>query len=282
MTKNLSRSGHKIYAWDMMPQAEQNCKDHVIIGADAKEICSKADMVITNITNTQAVHDFYVNQGYFDVIRKDAIICDTSTIDPAGHREIEKVAQSMGKTFIDCPMSGGVVGAEKGTLTFMCGTTDEAVFQKIQPVLLHMGKMAFNCKVVGGGQIAKACNNMALAIQMTSVAEALNLAQRLDLDPKVLSDIMCTATGRCWSVDTYNPVKGYIGGLPADRDFDNGFGIDLVIKDLTISTGAAAKVGANVEAGLLAKRKMEEMSAKGLGNKDFGYLYQWLGEHDAK
>jgi 3-hydroxyisobutyrate dehydrogenase len=192
------------------------------------------------------------------------------------------VAAAKGKTFIDCPMSGGVVGAEKGTLTFMCGTTSEDDFKRIEPILLWMGKMAFDCKVVGGGQIAKACNNMALAIQMTSVSEALNLGNRLGLDPKVLSDIMCTATGRCWSVDTYNPVKGYIGGLPADRDFDNGFGIDLVIKDLTISTGAAAKVGANVEAGLMAKRKMEEMSAKGLGNKDFGYLYKWLSDQDAK
>jgi 3-hydroxyisobutyrate dehydrogenase-like beta-hydroxyacid dehydrogenase len=84
MTKNLARSGHTVYAWDKMPQAEANCKDHVITGADPKEICARADMVITNITNTQAVHDFYVNQGFFDVIGKNAIICDTSTIDPEG------------------------------------------------------------------------------------------------------------------------------------------------------------------------------------------------------
>lgn len=121
---------------------------------------------------------------------------------------------------------------------------------------------------------------MALAIQMSSVAEALNLASRLGQDPKVQSDIMCTATGRCWSVDTYNPIPGYIGGLPADRDYNNGFGIDLVIKDLTISTGAAKQVNANVEAGLMAKRRMEELSALGYGLKDFGLLYKHLLDND--
>lgn len=91
---------------------------------------------------------------------------------------------------------------------------------------------------------------------------------------------MCTATGRCWSVDTYNPVPGYLGGLPADRDYNNGFGVDLVIKDLTISTNAAKEVGANVEAGLMAKRRMEELSALGFGLKDFGMLYQHLLDND--
>jgi len=252
MTKNLSASGHKIYAFDLDKQAEQDCKDWVTTGADPKEICSKADFTITNITNTQVVHDLFVKQGYFDICNKNGIIVDTSTIEPIGSKELTAIAKSKGRTFIDSPMSGGVVGAEKGTLTFMCGTESEEMFKRIEPILLYMGKIAFNTKVAGGGQIAKACNNMALAIQMTSIAEALNLAERLGLDPKVQSDIMCTATGRCWSVDTYNPVKGYLGGLPADRDYNNGFGVDLVIKDLTISTGSAKQVGANVEAGLLA------------------------------
>ena len=94
-------------------------------------------------------------------------------------KKFTEIAKSKGRTFIDCPMSGGVIGAEKSTLTFMCGTEDPEVFGKIEPILMWMGKKAFNCKVPGGGQIAKACNNMALAIQMTSVAEALNLASRL-------------------------------------------------------------------------------------------------------
>jgi len=280
MTKNLARSGHKIYAFDKVKAAEEENKGHCIIGADPKEICAKADFTITNITNTAVVKDLFLDQGYFDICNPNGLILDTSTIEPLESKELSAIAKEKGRNFIDCPMSGGVVGAEKGTLTFMCGTEDEADFKKIEPILMYMGKVAFDCKTAGGGQIAKACNNMALAIQMTSVSEALNLAKRLGLDPKVQSDIMSVATSRCWSVDTYNPVEGYIGGLPADRNYDNGFGIDLVIKDLTISTGAAKQVGANVDAGLLAKRKMEEMSSQGLGLKDFGYLYKYLQDND--
>jgi len=115
MSKNLARSGHKIYGFDFVKQAEEDCKGHCVIGADPKEVCSTADMVITNITNTQAVQKFYVENGYFDIVRKDAVMLDTSTIDPLSSKKLTEVAKSKGKTFIDCPMSGGVVGAEKAT-----------------------------------------------------------------------------------------------------------------------------------------------------------------------
>jgi len=115
MTKNLARSGHKIYGWDFVKEAEQQCKDHMIIGADPKEVCATADMVITNITNTQAVQNFYVENGYFDLVSKNAVMCDTSTIDPISSQKLSELASSKGKTFVDCPMSGGVIGAENGS-----------------------------------------------------------------------------------------------------------------------------------------------------------------------
>jgi len=283
MTKNLSRHpAINLYGYDLNKDAEASCKDHLTIGTDPKEICARADFIITNITNTAVVSKLFVDQGYFDIVSKNAMILDTSTIEPIGSQQLTQIALEKGKTFIDCPMSGGVVGAEKGTLTFMCGTSSEEHFNTIEPLLAYMGKKSFNCKVPGGGQIAKACNNMALAIQMLSVTEALNLSARLGLDPKVMSDIMVTATSRCWSNDTYNPVPGYLGGLPADRDYNNGFGIDLVLKDLTISTEAAKAVNANVDSGLYAKSMMEKLSAEGYGNKDFGYLFKYFQENDKK
>ena len=138
-----------------------------------------------------------------------------------------------------------------------------------------MGKNIFNCKGYGGGQIAKTCNNMALAIQMISVAEALSLCSKLGLDPKVLADVMVTASSRCWSIDTYSPLPGHLKNVPAERDYDRGFNIELQLKDLGIALNSAKKSGASVELGEHASKIYESLS-KTHPKKDIGYIYKVL------
>ena len=93
-----------------------------------------------------------------------------------------------------------------------------------------MGANIINCETLGGGQIAKTCNNMALAIQMLSVAEALAMAKNLGLDPKKMASIMVTATSRCWSIDTYPPIAGFNETpVPADNNYDGGFANELLV-----------------------------------------------------
>lgn len=113
-----------------------------------------------------------------------------------------------------------------------------------------MGANITNCESVGGGQIAKTCNNMALSIQMIAVAEALAMGKKLGLDPKKLAGIMSKATGRCWSVDTYPPAPGvHPTPVPADRDYQGGFATELLVKDLGIAMNAAKEAGADVKIG---------------------------------
>eukprot|EP00178_Gracilaria_changii_P008148 TRINITY_DN25134_c0_g1_i1.p1 TRINITY_DN25134_c0_g1~~TRINITY_DN25134_c0_g1_i1.p1 ORF type:complete len:104 (+),score=3.95 TRINITY_DN25134_c0_g1_i1:312-623(+) len=102
-----------------------------------------------------------------------------------------------------------------------------------------MGKNIFNCDKAGAGQIAKVCNNMALAIQMVSAAEALALGKSLGMDSKILTNIMKVSSSRCWSVDTYNPVPGVLEGVPANKNYDVGFACDLMLKDLRLAVEAA-------------------------------------------
>lgn len=82
-----------------------------------------------------------------------------------------------------------------------------------------MGKSIFNCEKIGAGQIAKVCNNMALAIEMIGISEALALGAKLGMDSKILTNIMKVSSSRCWSVDTYNPVPGVMENVPASRDY---------------------------------------------------------------
>ena len=105
-----------------------------------------------------------------------------------------------------------------------------------------MGKNFFNCDKAGAGQIAKVCNNMALAIQMIGISESLALGKSLGMDLQILSNIMKVSTSRCWSVDTYNPVPGIIENVPASRNYDGGFACDLMLKDVGIALEAAREV----------------------------------------
>ena len=123
-----------------------------------------------------------------------------------------------------------------------------------------MGANIVNCNTPGGGQIAKTCNNMALAIQMMSVAEALAMAEKLGLDPKIMASIMLNASSRCWSIDTYSPLQGVLNKkLPCDSDYDGGFQNELLVKDLTIAISSAKECGAKIEAGELAFKSYNEM-----------------------
>ena len=144
-----------------------------------------------------------------------------------------------------------------------------------------MGKNIFNCKTYGGGQVAKTCNNMALAIQMISIGEALSLAKKLGLDPQIMANIMTAASSRCWSIDTYSPLPGHLKNVPSDRDYEKGFNIELQLKDLGIAMDAAKKSGSKVELGEHATKIYKSLNEK-YPKKDIGYIYKSLSGTESK
>ena len=119
---------------------------------------------------------------------------------------------------VDAPVSGGVGGAQGGTLTFMVGGSD-AAFAKAKPFLEAMGKTIVHAGGAGNGQAAKICNNMMLGVSMIAVSEAFVLAEKLGLDAQKLFDISSKSSGQCWSMTTYCPVPGPVPTSPANRDY---------------------------------------------------------------
>lgn len=176
---------------------------------------------------------------------------------------------------VDAPVSGGVGGAEAGTLTFMVGGTP-GDFEAVKPLLQAMGKNIVLCGGAGTGQIAKLCNNLVLGISMNAVSEAMNLGVRLGADPKVLAAIINTSSGRCWSSEIYNPVPGVLPNVPASRGYTGGFGSPLMAKDLGLALDAAKSVGASLPTGSAAFAVYQLMMANGYGGKDFSAVYQFL------
>lgn len=174
-------------------------------------------------------------------------------------------------------MSGGVVGAKAGTLTFMLGAP-AALVPRIEPTLLRMGKVVHHCGIQGTGLSAKLANNYLLAVNNIATAEAMNLGMRWGLDPKTLAKVLNVSTGRCWPSEVNNPVKGVVENAPAGRDYAGGFGISLMKKDLKLAIVAASEADARLELGARAREVYEEAekddNCKG---RDFSVIYRFIG-----
>ena len=174
-------------------------------------------------------------------------------------------------------MSGGVVGAKAGTLTFMVGASDSLV-SRLEPILLMMGKKMVHCGIQGSGLSGKLANNYLLAINNIATAEAMNLGMRWGVDPKVLGSLINISTGRCWPSEVNNPVKGVVENSPASRDYSGGFGISLMKKDLKLALLAADEAGARIELGDKAREVYEAAEQReDCTGRDFSVVYRYLG-----
>lgn len=276
MASNLSSKGCSVIGFDMAQSRypEFTSKGLKMVST-VPEMLPQTNIVVTMLPNSQIVKKL-CEETLFPKLAKDSIIIDSSTISPLVAKELSEKAQTHGLKFVDAPVSGGVGGATAGTLTFMVGTEEEKVFSKIEKVLQLMGKNIFKCGGAGTGQIAKMCNNLSLAIQMVSIAEALSLGKSLGMDVKTLTDVMKVSTARCWSIDTYNPVPGVMQGVPASRNYENGFACELMLKDLNISKEVSQNIGKESVLGKKTIEIYEELVKNGFSKKDFSVVFEYI------
>jgi 3-hydroxyisobutyrate dehydrogenase len=196
------------------------------------------------------------------------LLIDCSTIDVATARTLAGEAEAQGFEMLEAPVSGGVAGADAGTLAFMVGGS-ETGFSRAEPILDVMGAKVVHCGQGGAGQGVKICNNMMLAIQMVSVAEGFALAEKLGLDPQKLFDVSSAASGQCWSLTTYCPMPGIGPNTSADNGYAPGFAAGLMHKDLGLAMEAAQASGADVAFGRAAFDAYDAMVGAGEGGVDF-------------
>mmetsp|Transcript_5784 Transcript_5784/g.6780 ORF Transcript_5784/g.6780 Transcript_5784/m.6780 type:complete len:121 (-) Transcript_5784:11-373(-) len=111
---------------------------------------------------------------------------------------------------------------------------------------------------------------------MIAISEGLSLGEKLGIDPKVLSSIMSTSTASCWSLNSYNPRPGVLEGIPSANNYEGGFGVSLMKKDLSIVLDSASQVGLDLKFGKKAIEYYHELERQGKGKKDFGIVYQYI------
>ena len=275
MAANLIKAGHSVKAFDLSPSAvDRAVEEGATAVGSAAEAAFDSDVVITMLPAGTHVRSVYEDE-VFGHGREGALFIDCSTIDVETARSVHESAAEKGYLMVDAPVSGGIMGAAAGTLTFMCGGSDEA-FDLAKPILDQMGKTIVHAGGPGNGQAAKICNNMMLGIQMISVCEAFNLAEKLGLDAQKLFDVSSTASGQCWSLTTYCPVPGPVETSPANRDYAPGFTSAMMLKDLNLAQGAAGAFGATTPMGEKAAALYAEFCQGGSEGVDFSGIIKML------
>jgi 3-hydroxyisobutyrate dehydrogenase len=283
MAANLVKAGHDVRGFDLSQDALNR-----LAGAGGKTAASAAaaaegaEIIITMLPAGKHVKEVYLgDDGLIARAGDGALLIDCSTIDVASARQVAAAAAERGLEMVDAPVSGGTVGAEAATLTFMVGGTD-AAFARAQPILQRMGKNIIHAGGAGNGQAAKICNNMILGISMIGVSEAFVLAEQLGLDHQKLFDISSTASGQCWSLTTYCPVPGPVPTSPANRDYAPGFTAAMMLKDLKLAQDAARSSDAATPLGEHASNLYQAFADAGGGEVDFSGIIRFLRSGTAR
>jgi 3-hydroxyisobutyrate dehydrogenase len=278
MAANLVKAGHTVIGYDLSPAAlEALTKAGGQIAGSTREAVTGASVIITMLPAGEHVREVYLHQGGIIEVVKDAkpLLIDCSTIDVDSARTVAAEAEKAGLTMLDAPVSGGTLGAQNATLTFMVGGSD-AAFAAGKPILEGMGKNIFHAGGPGAGQAVKICNNMMLAINMVGVSEGFILAQKLDLDWGKVHAICGTATSNSWALSNYCPAPGPAPAAPSNRDYAPGFMTKLMVKDVRLSQAAAEAVGSPTPLAAQALSFYEKAMEAGDGEKDFSVVFRWL------
>ncbi|WP_218311054.1 3-hydroxyisobutyrate dehydrogenase [Alteromonas antoniana] len=274
MAANLLKSGMQVTVFDLVEASvnalvEQGAK----AATSAVDAVADAEVVVTMLPAAAHVKSLYLgDNGIIEASRDDVLFIDSSTIDADSARVVGKAVEQAGRLFVDAPVSGGVAGAKAGTLTFIMGGSVDGV-AKATPVLQCMGKNLFHAGDTGAGQIAKICNNMLLAVLMSGTSEALQLAIDNGLDPKVMSDIMLQSSGCNWTLQKYNPCPGVMEDVPSSNDYQGGFMVKLMNKDLNLAMNAAANSESSTPMAAAAQGLYKLHQRNGNGDKDFSSIF---------
>ena len=250
MAANLAKAGHEVTGFDVAAP----CPEGVTPAASAAEAAAGREVVITMLPNGEILRA--VADEIIPAMNKGAVFLDCSTVDVESARAVAEQAEAAGLLPLDAPVSGGVGGAQAGTLTFMAGGSEEA-FARAAPLFEVMGQKAVHCGPSGNGQAAKICNNMILGVTMIATCEAFALADKLGLDRQKMYDVVSTSSGYSWVMNAYTPAPGIGASSPADNGYKPGFAAELMLKDLRLAQQAAEAADADTPMGQAAAELYE-------------------------
>lgn len=241
MAGHLQKSGYDVCVYNRNQEKAQKWQNE-FSGTYAKtpaEAAKDCEIVFCCVGNDNDVRQVVLGeQGILAGMPKGSILVDHTTASAEVAIELANVAQNNEQYFLDAPVSGGQAGAENGVLTVMVGG-DEAIFNKVEPVMAAFARFSQLMGPVGSGQLAKMVNQICFVNTVQGLAEGLNFAQKAGLDTDKLLDTIGKGAAGSWQMDNR-------GKTMCKREFDFGFAVDWVRKDLAIAFEEADKLGADL------------------------------------
>jgi len=277
MAANLVKAQHHVAGFDLVAKFVSDLTEkggHA--AASTTEAAASADIIVTMLPAGPQVRAVYLGpNGIIANAKKGALLIDCSTIDVETAQAVTAAAKAAGLEMLDAPVSGGTIGAEAGTLTFMVGG-EGGSFVRAKPILEAMGRTIVHAGPSGAGQTAKICNNMMLAVAMIGVCEGFALAEKLGLPAQTLFDICKTSTSQSWAMTGYCPVPGPVPAAPSNRGYAAGFTAANMLKDLRLAQQAAGAAAAATPLGAIAANLYQMYVDDGGGPFDFSGIMQFI------
>lgn len=279
MAANLVAAGRSVTGFDVGQEACDKAREAgVDVKTSAAEAVQGAGSVVTMLPNGALLLAVY--DEVLAAAAPGTLFVDCSTVAVSDARTAADRAVAAGHRAADAPVSGGVGGAEAGTLTFMLGC-DDALLEEATALLDPMAGRVVHCGASGAGQAAKICNNMVLGASMIAISEAFVLGEKLGLTHQAFFDVASTASGQCWALTTNCPVPGPVPTSPANRDWKPGFAGALMAKDLGLARRAVEESGTDAAVGTLAEELYRRFADEGGAGLDFSAIVNTIRERSA-
>jgi len=268
MAKRLLEAGHRVTVYN---RTASKAAPLVALGATQaatpRDAAKSNEIVISIVTDSPDVEAVFLGKdGAIHAAEKNALFIDMSTIAPETARKVGAALKAKGVAFLDAPVTGGDIGARDGTLSILVGG-EQADLERAREVLNVMGKRITHFGPVGAGQTAKACNQILCAMNMTGIVEALHLARLSGIDPALVVEALGAGAGGSWALEK-------LGSRIAKSDFNPGFYVDLIQKDLRIVQDTAKPLGLPLPGTALAQKLFADNQKHGEGKLGTQAMYK--------
>jgi 3-hydroxyisobutyrate dehydrogenase-like beta-hydroxyacid dehydrogenase len=271
MPGHLARAGHRVTVYNRTAtRAEAWVREHGHAHAPTPAAAARgAEFVFACVGNDDDLRAVTLGpDGAFAGMVPGAVFVDHTTASAAVARELAQAAAARGLGFVDAPVSGGNVGAVKGTLTVMCGG-EAAAFEAMRPVALAYARAVTRLGPAGAGQLAKMVNQICIAGLLQGLAEGIAFGERAGLDMRAVLEVIGKGAAQSWQMDNRGPTM-------VERRFDFGFAVDWMRKDLGLVLDEARANGARLPVTALVDQFYADLQSAGGGRDDTSSLIRRL------
>ena len=272
---HLIRAGHDVTAYDVREEATQEAENKgARAGRNPADVASRSEVIFTSLPHPNISREVILGEeGILAGARDGALLAETSTVSPSLIKELAPLVKAQGAELMDAAVSGGVKGAQAGTLTLMVGG-GEAGFERLKPLLAHFGKNIFHCGASGMGMLFKVVNNMLSHVNLAALTEAMALGVAAGADPDLLCDVIAVSSGRSRQVE--DRLRKHI--LPGE--FTPGMTTNLATKDSDLCLELARELRVPTFIASATHHIYEMAIQKGYGADEYASLIklweEWL------